>query len=176
MACTSSDARTNLLPRVWGKPAWMFLYTVAVGYPNLPTVQDRNAAKSLILSLQYLLPCDKCRVNFKAKMAGDLGARLDDAVACSESFTRYIYDLESAVASTTGGTMPSFEDTRRALMSNTFLRSPIASSASSIPSASFSGTTQGNGTTLALSIVLPIAVVVSITVTWAICRSFYTKK
>ena len=160
MACTSTAPRTNLLPKVWGKPAWMFLYTVALGYPNQPTPQDKEAGKRLILSLQELLPCDKCRVNFREKMNGELGARLDAAVQCSETFTRYVYDLEAAVATSTGGTVPSFETTRGRVMSNTYVR-PAAFASSASPPKDISP---------ALWVTLPSAVVATGVITWAVTK------
>lgn len=110
MVCSSNghpEQRRNLKPQVWGKHAWMFLYAVAMGYPNDPTPADRDAAKDMIESLQYLLPCHSCRQNFVNEMQEN---PIDEALDCSDSFTRYIFRLENIVSARTGGTVRTFDE------------------------------------------------------------------
>ena len=148
----------------------MFLYTVALGYPNTPTSGERAAAKNLLLSLQDLLPCDKCRINFRNKIGGELGgARLEDALQCSETLTRYIYDLETSVSATTGKAMPSFADTRARLMSNTYVAPAVAASVLGA-----SDTPTNNG--LVLGITLPLVAIALVALTWGVTRVALTRK
>ncbi len=103
MVCSSSavpDKRRNLKPQVWGKNAWMFLYSVALGYPNDPTNAEKRAAKQMVESLQYMLPCHACRDNFVREIDA---APIDDALKCSDSFVEYLCKLENSVSARTGG-------------------------------------------------------------------------
>jgi hypothetical protein len=101
MSCSgSTEERQNLKPQVWGFYAWMFLYSVALGYPNNPTDDEKRAAKTTIESLRYLLPCYTCREHF----SNELSSRsLDDALRCSESFVIFLCDLENSVNERIGG-------------------------------------------------------------------------
>jgi len=56
--------RINLTPGVWGPKTWFFLDSMAMGYPENPTDDEKLSAKNLILSLKDLLPCFGCRVNY----------------------------------------------------------------------------------------------------------------
>jgi hypothetical protein len=140
---------------------------MALGYPNTPTIHDKTAAKNLILSLQNLLPCEKCRVNFIEKMKADVfgGARLENAVQCSENLIKYVHDLEVAVASSNGGKVLSFESTRANVMSNTYIHPP-----SSILSS--------NATTISPAVwaTFPLAVVAAVVITWAVTKMACKKR
>ena len=173
MACTSNAPRINLLPSAWGQNAWMVLYATAMGYPNKPTKEDKDAARNLVLSLRYLLPCEKCRVNFRAKMKGPLGHRLDDAVQCSDTFTRYIYDLEAEVASTTGAKLPSYDQTRRQIMSNTYVQRTKNPATMASPNAPTSTSTSISP---AFWVTLPLAIVATAAITWGVTHMVTKRK
>lgn len=161
MSCSSAPGRINLKPSVWGRTAWAFLYSVAWGYPNTPSDHDKASATQLIMSLRDMLPCEKCRVNFHAKMSGGLGEQLKQAVSCSDTLFRYIYDLESAVAETTHRAIPSFEEVERRVKTNTY---------ASAPAKDVDGSTRSPAL-VALWILLPVAIIVSVMTTVAIMRS-----
>lgn len=48
-------------PSVWGRPAWMFLHSVALCYPVHPSPLDRERYMMFFLSLPYVLPCVMCQ-------------------------------------------------------------------------------------------------------------------
>lgn len=52
-----------MLPDIWGKYAWNFLHLVTLDYPNHPTSEDKQNYYSFFYTLQYVLPCAKCRNN-----------------------------------------------------------------------------------------------------------------
>lgn len=141
----------------------MFLYTMALGYPNSPTPDEKAAARDLLVSLQHLLPCDKCRVNYRAKMASG-EARLSGALACSETLMRYIYELEADVAATNGSAIRSYDDTRAAILSNAYLkRETVARAAADVVSV--------RAPVTVLAIALPLTLLFTAVVTWAITRA-----
>lgn len=57
--------RQNLEPTVWGPHAWFFLESIALGYPQNPTYEEIQSAKNFLTSLKDLIPCERCRHNFK---------------------------------------------------------------------------------------------------------------
>ena len=171
MVCNSAAPRLNLKPYSWGNSSWLFLYSIALTYPNDPTPIERQAARDMLESLQYLLPCEKCRVNFSEKLNGWVGERIDgDALDCSENFMQLIHDLEASVAALNGKTIPSFNDTKRSLMAGKYLRQASAAAAASTSTS----TTSGSNT--ALWITLPLAIAVAIVITWAITRAVLIKR
>lgn len=57
------------LPEVWGPHFWFVMRCVANDFPDKPTVNDKHHVKEFYGSLQYVLPCDKCRNNYKKHCA-----------------------------------------------------------------------------------------------------------
>lgn len=51
-------------PNLWGPHGWKFMHYSALGYPNNPTLQDKNNYKFFYNNFQNILPCHKCRVNY----------------------------------------------------------------------------------------------------------------
>lgn len=58
-----------MLPEVWGRHGWNFLHLVTLGYPDNPTDEDMKNYKNYIISLQKVLPCERCRNNMNKHMA-----------------------------------------------------------------------------------------------------------
>jgi len=50
----------------WGPSVWKTLHSVAAAYS--PNSDTRSAAISFVTSLQWLLPCEKCQVNYQKKL------------------------------------------------------------------------------------------------------------
>jgi len=57
--------RQNFEPKVWGPHAWFFLETIAMGYSTNPSYEEKKAAENFFKSLHLMIPCDKCRINYK---------------------------------------------------------------------------------------------------------------
>jgi len=100
-------------------------------------------------------------------MEGELGARLEDAVSCSATFTRFIYDLEASVAASTNKSMLSFPETQRALMSNTYLRPAVPAA---VPAADLAVGGGGGRVSPLVWISLPLAVGATALIVWVIMR------
>jgi hypothetical protein len=76
-----SNKRININSNTWGPKAWFFIDTVILSYPDYPNYEDIKIYKQFILSLEKLLPCEKCRKHF-----GDFLNKhpLDDTVLSSK--------------------------------------------------------------------------------------------
>lgn len=53
-----------MLPELWGKHAWIFIHLVTLDYPEHPTESDKKNYYQFFDSLQYVLPCAKCRKGY----------------------------------------------------------------------------------------------------------------
>lgn len=54
----------NIDPNVWGGAGWVFLRNIAKGYPDNPTIEDKNNYTIYFESIQHILPCSTCRNNY----------------------------------------------------------------------------------------------------------------
>lgn len=52
-------------PDLWGRCAWKLIHLITLDYPINPTIEEKNHYYDFFNSLQYVLPCDKCRYNLK---------------------------------------------------------------------------------------------------------------
>lgn len=54
----------SISPSKWGKSFWNTLHWIAAGYPDAPSDPEILAANRLMLSLEYLIPCEECRKHY----------------------------------------------------------------------------------------------------------------
>tara|TARA_B100001248_G_C27385186_1_gene459234 strand:+ start:925 stop:1335 length:411 start_codon:yes stop_codon:yes gene_type:complete len=52
-------------PKIWGPHGWIFLHSIAYGYPNDPTPDEKKAAINFFNSLGHMLPCKTCSELYK---------------------------------------------------------------------------------------------------------------
>ncbi len=64
IAKKNSRPRLNMSPSIWGEPSWLFIHSIALGYPDNPSSKDKMAYKIFFKRLGDVLPCDKCTVNY----------------------------------------------------------------------------------------------------------------
>ena len=92
-----SDYNSNdgMLTTVWGPGMWHSLHTISFNYPANPTCDDKRRYQSFILSLQYVLPCGKCRKNL-VKNFKKLPLKWSD-MESRDTFSLYIYKLHELI-------------------------------------------------------------------------------
>lgn len=56
---------TNINPNLWGPPAWSFLLYIGLSYPQNPSEVEKQNMRNFLQSLGHILPCNKCRYNYK---------------------------------------------------------------------------------------------------------------
>jgi hypothetical protein len=59
----------NISPEEWGPSAWRFMHYITFSYPDNPTNIDKQNMKSFFSTIGYILPCEKCRLNFSIHTA-----------------------------------------------------------------------------------------------------------
>lgn len=94
---TNKDYNSNdgMLTTVWGPSQWHVLHTMSFNYPVNPTMKDKRNYRNYILSLQYVLPCGKCRENLKKNF--EKLPILMKHMKSRHTFSKYIYDLHELV-------------------------------------------------------------------------------
>ena len=58
-------------PEVWGPPAWTFLHSVTLAYPDNPSDIDKSNYENFFNTLQPILPCAKCSQNYMKHLQED---------------------------------------------------------------------------------------------------------
>lgn len=85
-------------PDVWGPHAWIFLHSITLDYPNNPTPQNKENMINFINALGYVLPCEKCRNNFKEHL---LKYPLNEkALSSKENLVSWMIDIHNCVNDT----------------------------------------------------------------------------
>ena len=93
----SEDYHSNdgMLTTVWGPGIWHYLHTMSFNYPVNPKMEEKRHYRDFVLSLQYVLPCGKCRKNLK-KNFQKLPLTMA-AMKSRDTFSKYVYDLHETV-------------------------------------------------------------------------------
>ena len=68
--------------KIWGPKAWFFIETIILSYPNNPTLNDKTIFKNFFNSLANILPCEKCRYNYKNHIKSN---PLNDDILCNKN-------------------------------------------------------------------------------------------
>jgi hypothetical protein len=55
-------------PKIWGKAGWTFLFSVALDFPERPDFQEIHNYKRFFTYLQYVLPCEVCRLHYASHL------------------------------------------------------------------------------------------------------------
>ena len=85
----------GMLTSVWGPSLWHYLHTMSFNYPVKPTNQDKKNYKAFVMSLQHVLPCKYCRMNFKKNIKDvPLGAK---QLKNREGFSRWMFNLHEHI-------------------------------------------------------------------------------
>jgi len=89
------DSPDGFLTKIWGPNLWHTLHTISFNYPVNPSQETKKKYRDFILSLKYVLPCGKCRDNFK-KNIKQLPLTMS-YMKNRETFSRYVYDLHEVI-------------------------------------------------------------------------------
>ena len=94
---TEHDYNSNdgMMTSIWGPTLWHSLHTISFNYPVQPTLDQKKDYYKFFLSLENVLPCGKCRTNFKQNII-DLPFSMD-VMESRYTFSKYIYDLHEHI-------------------------------------------------------------------------------
>ena len=84
----------SIKPNLWGPHGWKFMHYVSLGYPENPTDDNKNRYKNFYYSLQDVLPCEKCRENYKQNINKN---PIDPHLVNKESLIKWVIDIHNQV-------------------------------------------------------------------------------
>lgn len=80
--------------KIWGPNFWFTLHTVTLGYPDNPTYVDKRRFNDFFVSVQYILPCVKCREHYSNHLSNfPISVSLDN----KESLVKWLFNLHNQV-------------------------------------------------------------------------------
>jgi hypothetical protein len=92
---------------LWGPKYWFTLHTLSYEYPMEPTSNDKKRYYNFISSLQYMLPCSICRVNFKKNLKS---SPLEDHLHSRKDLVYWVIDIHNKVNLETGKRLYTHEE------------------------------------------------------------------
>lgn len=81
-------------PRIWGPPAWTFLHSVTLAYPDNPTETDRINYANFFNNLQPVLPCLKCSNNYLTHIQED---PVENHLTDKETLVKWLIEMHNKV-------------------------------------------------------------------------------
>jgi hypothetical protein len=96
----------NISPDLWGPHLWKFMHLFTLTYPNEPTEEEKDIAYNFFTAIQTVLPCEKCRYNFK----NHLETLTEEVLDSNESLVKWLFDIHNEVNKTTGKPQFSFDN------------------------------------------------------------------
>lgn len=50
---------------IWGPSLWLIFHSIALQYPDHPTLDDQKRYKSFYEQWTFFIPCEKCRIHYQ---------------------------------------------------------------------------------------------------------------
>ena len=97
----------SIKPAIWGPHGWKFLHYVSLGYPNSPSYEDKSNYKQFYHSLQHVLPCEKCAMNYKQNL---VKLPIDNHLESRDSLVKWVFDIHNLVNDELGKENVSYEE------------------------------------------------------------------
>lgn len=79
----------------WGHHLWKLKHLISFEYPIINNSNERNAIKNFIYSLQYILPCQYCKMHFEYIL--QLHPLTDDILKVKIKFIIWLVELHNIV-------------------------------------------------------------------------------
>ena len=86
-------------PNVWGPKLWFVIHTMALNYPDNPTYDDKRNYENFFNSLQFVIPCDKCRIHYTERINKN---PVINHLENSDSLFRYTIEIHNDVNKSLG--------------------------------------------------------------------------
>ena len=78
--------------KVWGAPAWLFLHCIAMNY----SVERKKSYIKFFKYLGDVLPCGKCRENYKSHIRGEYKIT-DNIMSSRRRFSKWLFLLHNRI-------------------------------------------------------------------------------
>jgi len=78
----------------WGPGAWKFIHSISFAYPEVPDEVDKQNMYQFLISLAYVLPCDRCRKHYKNWLKSNSPI---NAVSSRNTLSHWFVDLHNQI-------------------------------------------------------------------------------
>lgn len=95
-------------PEVWGPKTWFLLHSVTLEYPENPKDEDKQNFKDFIQSFQKIIPCLKCRENFKNHLTEN--PLTSEILATRQKVVKWMIDVHNSVNKMTNKPILTYEE------------------------------------------------------------------
>ena len=84
----------SIQPKLWGPHGWKFMHYISLGYPINPTSKDKINYKNFYYSLQDILPCEKCAINYQKNINE---YPIDNQLKNRDTLVKWVIDIHNKV-------------------------------------------------------------------------------
>ena len=102
-------------PDIWGPHAWIFLHSITLEYPDNPSDNDKINMTKFIKAVGDVLPCQKCKVNFKNHI--DEFPLTDTILESKKNLVKWLIDIHNSVNKMNNKESISYENALRNILS-----------------------------------------------------------
>ena len=85
----------GMLTSVWGPSMWHSLHTISFNYPVKPSNKEKQNYYKYFLSLQYILPCKYCRLNY-VKNIKEIPLTMN-TMKSRHTLSKWLYELHEEI-------------------------------------------------------------------------------
>ncbi len=89
----------NISPTLWGPHLWKFMHYLTLSYPENPTEEDKDNLYNFFLTIQTVLPCEKCRYNFKSHL--EKTPLTEEILSDNVKVIKWLFDIHNEVNKST---------------------------------------------------------------------------
>jgi hypothetical protein len=98
----------NIDPTIWGPHLWKFMHYLTLAYPDNPTEDDKNNLYNFFDSIKEVLPCEKCRYNFKSHL--DATPLSEEILEDNVEVIKWLFNLHNKVNESLKKPLLSYDD------------------------------------------------------------------
>lgn len=109
-------------PEIWGPHGWKFIHFITLGYPNLPTNEEKQKYFNFFYSLQYVIPCSSCGENFKKHL--ELYPLTDEILSNKIKFINWGIKMHNLTNYENNKKILSFDNAYRLILNNQYYCNP----------------------------------------------------
>ena len=102
---------------IWGKHIWKSIHYIALGYPDIPTEEEKNNYYTFFISLKNVLPCLLCRNHYTDILINELPIT-NDVMKNKHNLLKWTIDLHNIVNNKIGKKILSYEDAINIILNN----------------------------------------------------------
>ena len=98
----------HLGPSIWGPHLWKFMHYYTLSYPEDPTEEDKDNLYNFFHTIQTVLPCEKCRYNFKSHLENT--PLTEEILSNNINVVRWLFDIHNEVNKSTNKPVLLYDD------------------------------------------------------------------